>query len=75
MTDQKIQRLTHHHKTRECEPHGRAVLLGFLPLQLSTWAPLPQKVSGFASKCVSWDIHFQVLDKRVLGEVGCSSFL
>ena len=75
MTDQEIQRPTHRRKTRERELHGRAVLLRFLPLQLSTWAPFPPKVSGFVSKCVSWDVHFPVLDKRVLGEAVCSSLL
>ena len=35
------------HKTQDCEPHGRAVLLCFPTLQLSAWVPLPNKVSCF----------------------------
>lgn len=70
MTDQRIWRLTHHHKIQEREPRGKTVLLDFLPLKLSTWALLPPKVSGFVSKYVSWDSHFRVLDKRVLAGGG-----
>ena len=41
------------HKTQDCEPHGRAVLLGPLTCLLSTQAPLPSKGFCFVSKCVS----------------------
>ena len=44
---------SHHHKTWECKPCGRAALLGSLNLLLCTWAPLPNKVFCFISKCVS----------------------
>ena len=43
---------------RDCEPHGRAVLLGSLTLLLFSWAPLPNKVSCFVSTCVSSDNSF-----------------
>ena len=42
-------------KTQGYEPCGRAVLLGSLTLLLSTWVPLPNKVSCFVSTCVSSD--------------------
>ena len=48
----------HHHKTRDREPRGRAVLLGPLTLLPSTRAPLPNKVSCFVSTCVSSDDSF-----------------
>ena len=34
---------SHHHKIQDCEPRGRAVLLGSLTLLLATWVPLPNK--------------------------------
>ena len=43
----------HHHKTWDCDLHDRAVLLGSLTLLLSSWAPLPNKVSHFVSTCIS----------------------
>ena len=46
------------HKTWDCEPHGRAVLLGSLTLLLSTPVPLPNKVFCFVSTCVSLDNSF-----------------
>ena len=45
-------------ETRDCKPHGRAVLLGSLTLLLSTWAPFPNKISCFVSTCVSLDNSF-----------------
>ena len=48
----------HHHKTRHCEPHGRAVLLGFLTLLLSTRVPFLNKISCFVSTCLSSDNSF-----------------
>ena len=47
------QKLTHHRKTQDCEPRGRAVLLGSLTWLLSTRVPLPNKVSCFVTTCVS----------------------
>ena len=41
-----------------CEPHGRAVLLGFLTLLLSTRGPFPNKISCFVSTYVSSDNSF-----------------
>ena len=38
-------------KTWDHEPNGRAVLLGFPALLLSTQAPLPNKISCFVSMC------------------------
>ena len=55
-TTQKL--IPHHHKTRDCKPHGRAVLLGSLTLLLSTQAPFPNKISCFVSTCVSSDNSF-----------------
>ena len=52
---------THHHKTQDCEPHGKAVLLGSLTLKL--WLEtLPNKVSWLVSTCVSLD-NFWVFAK------------
>ena len=48
----------HYHKTWDCEPHGRAVLLVSLTLLLSAPVPLPSKVSCFVSTCVSSDNSF-----------------
>ena len=47
-----------HHKTRHCEPPGRAVFLGFLTLLLSTHVPFPNKISCVVSTCVSSDNSF-----------------
>ena len=44
--------------TQDCKPDGRAVLLGSLTLLLSTWVPLPNKVSCSVSTCVSLDNLF-----------------
>ena len=49
---------SHHHRTGDQEPCGPAVLLGSLTLLLSARAPLPNKVSCFASTCVSSDNSF-----------------
>ena len=48
----------HHHKTRHCEPHSKAVLLVSLTLLLSTRVPFPNKISCFVSTCVSSDNSF-----------------
>ena len=40
----------HSHKTRGCKLCGRAVLLGFLTLLPSAWAPLPNKGSCFVQE-------------------------
>ena len=55
-TTQKL--IPHHHKTRDCKPHCRAVLLGSLTLLLFTQAPFPSKISCFVSTCVSLDNSF-----------------
>ena len=41
-----------------CEPRGRAALLGFLTLLLSTRVPFPNKISCFVSTYVSSDNSF-----------------
>ena len=41
-----------------CEPRGRAALLGFLTLLLSTRGPFPNKISCFVSTYVSLDNSF-----------------
>ena len=59
MTGQRQPRnKSHHHKTQDCEPRGRAVLLVSLTLLLSAQAPFPNKVSCFVSMCVSSDNSF-----------------
>ena len=49
---------SHHHKTWDCEPRGRAILLVSLTLLLSTRVPFPNKISCFVSRCVSLDNSF-----------------
>jgi len=49
---------SHHHKTWDCKPCGRAVLLGSLTLLLSTRVPFPSKISCFVSTRVSSDNSF-----------------
>ena len=59
-----------YHKTRDCEPRGRAVLLCSLTLLLSAPPPLPIKPLAL-SACVSpRTIHFRVLDKSPLSGPG-----
>ena len=54
----------HSRKSGDCEPQGRAVLLGSLPLQLS----LPNEISCVVSTCVSWDNSFlRVRQEPILG--------
>ena len=45
-------------KTRDCEPCGRAILLGSLTPLLSSWAPPSNEVSCFISTGVSLDSSF-----------------
>src|SRR5574337_591907 len=67
---------SHHHKTRDCEPRGRAVLLGSLTLLLSTRVPFPNKISCFVSTCVSLDNSFlSVRQEPSFGPWNGSSFL
>ena len=49
----------HYHKTWDCGPCGRAVLLVSLTLLPSTQAHIYYKIFCFVSKCVSLDISFQ----------------
>ena len=66
----------HYHKTRGCEPRGRAALLGPVTLLLSAQAPLPDKVSCFVSTCVSSDNPFpSVRQEPTLGPWKASPFL
>ena len=48
---------SHHHKTQDCEPRGRAVLLCSLALLLSTWVPFPIKSLALSAR-VSLDNSF-----------------
>ena len=67
---------TNHHKTQDCEPCGRAVLLGSLILLLSTLVPFPNKISCFVSRCVSSDNSFlSVRQEPSLGPWKGSPFL
>ena len=52
------QNKPHYHKTRDCEPCGRAVLLGSITLLLYALAPFLNKVSCFVSMRVSSDNSF-----------------
>ena len=54
----KIRNWLYHHKSRDFQLCGRAVLLGFPYLLLSAWTPFPSKVSCFVSLCVSSDNSF-----------------
>ena len=47
----------------DCEPRGRAVLLGSLTLLFFTWVPFPNKKSCMVSTCVFSDNSFLRLDK------------
>ena len=67
---------SHHHKIRDCEPCGRAVLLCSLTLLLSTRGPFPNKISCFVSTCVSSDNSFpSVRQEPSLGPWKGSVFL
>ena len=60
----------------ETDPCGRAVLLGSLPLLLSAWVPLPDKVTCFVSTRVSSDNSFlSVRQEPTLGPWKGSPFL
>ena len=63
------QKLTHHHEIGDCEPRGRAVLLGSLTLPFSARTPLPKKVSCFISMCVSSDSSFLHVSKSLLSSL------
>ena len=59
------------HKTRDCRPRGRAVLLGSLTLLFSAWVPRLSKISCKVSGCMPpWTIHFQVSDTSPLSGSG-----
>ena len=60
----QLKKLPSYLKTQDCEPHGRAVLLCFPNLQLSAWAPLPNKLSCFVRTCVSSDNAFLSIRKE-----------
>ena len=49
---------SHPHKTRACEPCGRAALLASLTLLLSSRVSLSRKISCFVSLCVCLDNSF-----------------
>ena len=65
---------THNHKTWDCGPQGRAVILGSCTtLLLSVQAPLPNKVFFFfyfVSTVSPRTIHFWVFDKHLLSRPG-----
>ena len=64
---------SHHHKARDWEPRGRAILLGSFTLLLSTWVPFPNKISCFVSRCVSLDNSFlSVRQEPSLGPLRCN---
>ena len=50
-------------KPWDCEPPGRAVLLGSLTLLLSTRVPFPIKSLALSAHVSPQTIHFRVLDK------------
>ena len=58
--------LSHHHESQDCEPRGRAVLLGSLPFWSPPGRPFPIK-SLASSACVSpWTTDFRVSEKSAL---------
>ena len=66
----------YHHKTRDCEPRGRAVLLGSLTLLLSARVPFPNKIACLVITCVSSDNSFpRVRQEPSFGPWKGSSFL
>ena len=66
---------SHHHKTQDCEPQGRAVL-GSLSWLFSARAPFPSKESCFVRMCVSADNSIQsVTQEPTLGPWKGSPFL
>ena len=76
--DPKSERLakdnpeTNHHKTWDCKPHGRVVLLSSFILLLSTQVSLSNKDSCFVSTCVYSDNS--LLDKSLLSSLEGVSF-
>ena len=56
-------------KIGDCEPRGRAVLLGSFTLLLSARVPLPNKVSCFVSTYVP-SVHFWELDMSLFSGLG-----
>ena len=60
------QKLAHHQKSRDPEPHGRAVLLGSFVLLLSTRHPFPMKSLALSAHMSPRTIHFWVSDKSPL---------
>ena len=57
----------------DCEPGGRAVLLGSLTLLLSTRVPFPIKSLALSAHMSPWTIHFWVLDKNPVSGPGRGS--
>ena len=62
----QLRNKSHHHKTRDNEPRGRVVLLGFLTLLLSSRAPFPIKSLALSAHVSTQTIHFWVLEKSPL---------
>ena len=58
------------HKTWDCQPRGRAVLLGSLNLMLSATVPFPIKSLALSAHVSPWTIHFWVLDKSLFSGPG-----
>ena len=63
---------SHRHKTRDCEPRGRAVLLGSLTLALSARRPFPIRPLALPARVSPWTLHFWVLDRSPLSSPGSS---
>ena len=53
---------SHHHKTQDCEPRGRAVLLGSLTYCSPPGCPSPIKSLALSAHVSPRPIHFRVLD-------------
>ena len=54
---------SHHHKTRDCEPRGRAVLLVSLTYCSLPGCPFPIKSLALSAHVSPRTVHFWVLDK------------
>ena len=57
------QKQSHHHKTGNCQPHDRAVLLDSLTLLLSAGHTFPIKSLALSAHVSLRTINFQMLDK------------
>ena len=63
-------KLTHYHKTRDCESPDRVVLLGPLTCCSPPGCPFPIKSLALSAYGSPWSVHLWVLDKSPLSGPG-----